>query len=41
MNDLADIEWDCSYRDAPATRITVVADTVIPILRDGIRPRPR
>ena len=39
VSDLADIEWDYSYRDAPATSAGIVADTIIPILRDGITTR--
>ena len=33
---LAGIEWDYPYRDNPATCAGILADTIIPILRDGI-----
>jgi hypothetical protein len=36
VSDLADIEWDYPYRDRPATRTAILADTIIPTLRDGI-----
>ena len=39
VSDLADIEWDYPYRDTPATCAGILADTLIPILRDGISTR--
>ncbi len=36
VSDLAGIEWDCPYRDNPATCAGILADTIIPILRDRI-----
>ncbi len=39
VSDLADIDWDYPYRDSPATSAGILADTIIPILRDGISAR--